>query len=391
MKNLFTNKLFMRLLIGVVVCLAAFGFTSTVAAQSICGATYTVKRGDYLMNIARTCGVSYSDLLKANPLITNQNLVFAGQVLKIPGDEIPPAGSQPGVYTVQPGDTLFKIRQRFNLSAAELLEANPAMGSTIKVGQVLNIPARIKFAPGGTAAILQGHLAANSQHDYLLSAGAGRILEVTLSAPSGLTLAVLGADGSTLQSAGSSSTFRGTLPKTQDYILVLASGGSALDYSVSVAIPLRIQFASGGTSVTLTGTVPASLSQFFSLRAVKGQTLNVTATPQDKLQLIIYGMDGSVLRSGMGEGASFSGVLPGTQDYILVLKSANQVQNFTLKVTIPAASTPPVSGISYIVKSGDTLFSIALRFQTTLDALLRANPQITRSNLIFTGQRINIP
>ena len=392
MKNLLSYKKFMHLFIAGAIFLASFGLTSAVAAQSTYGATYTVKRGDYLMNIARTCGVSYSDLLKANPWITNPSLVFAGQVLNIPADEIPATGSLPGVYTVQQGDTLFRIGQHFNLSVAELLEANPAIGSTLKVGQVLNIPARIQFAPGGTAAIRQGQLGANSKHYYLLGAGAGRTLEVTLSAPSGLTLAVLGADGSTLQSASSNSTFRGTLPKTQDYILVLASGGSAANYGVSVDIPVRIQFASGGTSATLTGTVPANLSQFFILRAGKGQTLNVTANPQDKLQLIIYGVDGSVLRSGMGEGASFSGVLPSTQDYILVLKSANQVQAFTLKVSVPATSTPPVSSTSsYTVKRGDTLLSIAQRFQTTVNALLRANPEITNKNVIPVGQVIYLP
>jgi LysM repeat protein len=391
MKDLLAFKKWLHLILAAAIFLAAFGLTSAVSAQSVCGATYTVKPGDYLTKIARTCGVSYSDLLKANPWITNPSLLYTGQVLNIPGSATPPAGSQPGVYTVQKGDTLYGIGQRFNLSVAELREANPAVGSAIQTGQVLNIPARIQFATGGTAAILQGHLGANSKHYYLVGAGAGRTLEVTLTAPSGLTLAVLGADGSTIQSASSSLTFRGVLPKTQDYILLLASGGSAADYGLSVDIPVRIQFAAGATSAALTGTIPANLGQFFILRAAKGQTLNVTAAPQDKLQLIIYGLDGSVLRSGMGEGASFSGVLPSTQDYILVLKSANQAQAFTLTVSIPAAPPPVSSTLSYTVKRGDTLMSIAVRFQTTINALLRANPIITNQNVIPVGMVIYLP
>lgn len=182
------------------------------------------------------------------------------------------------------------------------------------------------------------------------------------------------------------------MPKTQDYILVLSSGGSVTDYSLSLEIPVRIRFATGGTSAALSGTVPPNLSQFFILRAAKGQTLHVTASPQDKLQLIIYGVDGSVLKSGMGEGAAFNGVLPGTQDYILVLKSANQAQAFTLSVSIPATSPGPVTGTSsYIVQKGDTLFSIALRFQTNVDTLLRANPEITNRNVIPVGQIIYLP
>jgi peptidoglycan endopeptidase LytE len=120
--------------------------------------------------------------------------------------------------------------------------------------------------------------------------------------------------------------------------------------------------------------------------------LKVTATPDDKLQLIIYGFDGSVLRSGMGQGASFSGVLPSTQDYFLVLRSTNQVQSFTLVVSIPSGTTAPVTGTnSYTVQSGDTLLSIAMRFHTSVNALLRANPDITNKNVIPVGQVIYLP
>ena len=342
MKNLLSYRNFIKLLVAGTVLFANLGFTSVVAAQSSCGATYTVQPGDYLTKIARLCGVSYSDLLHANPTIINPSLIFPGQVLKVPS---------------------------------------------------ANSPARIQFATGGTSAIMQGKLEANSKLDYLLNAGADQTLEVTLSPSSSLTLAIFGADGSTIDSASSNLSFRGVLPKTQDYILELASGSSATDYSMSVDLPQRIRFTTGSTSANLTGTVPAVLSQFFILRAAKGQTLNVTATPQDKLQLIIYGVDGSVLRSGMGQGASFTGVLPSTQDYILVLKSANQVQAFTLNVQIiPAASPVPVTGApSYIVQKGDTLFRIALRFQTTVNALLLANPDITNRNLIRVGQIIYLP
>jgi LysM repeat protein len=392
MKNLLSYLNFTRIFFAGIILIGTLGLTSAVAAQSSCGATYTVQPGDYLTKIARNCGVSYSDLLKANPTITNPSLIFAGRVLNIPSGSIPVMGSQPGVYTVQKGDTLFSIGQRFNLRVADLREANQNIGSAIFVGQVLNIPARIQFATGGTSAIFQGQLGVNSKQVYLLNAGAGQTLEVTLSAPSGLTLTILGADGSTILSTSSNPTFRGSLPKTQDYILVLASGGSAVDYGMTVDVPLPIRFATGGTSATITGTVLANISQFFILWAGKGQTLNVTATPDDKLQLIIYGVDGSVLRSGMGQGASFSGVLPSSQAYILVLRSGNQAQAFTLNVNIPAGSPIPVTGSSsYTVQRGDTLLSIAVRFQTTVNVLLRANPEITNRNVISVGQVIYLP
>ncbi len=392
MRNILSYRKYLCLFLAGVVLLAILGPVSPVAAQSSCGATYTVKTGDYLTKIARTCGVSYSDLLKANPNILYPSLIYTGQVLNIPGTVIPVTGSSPSVYTVKTGDTLYSIGLHYSLTVAELREANSNLGSTLYAGQVLNIPARVRFATGGTSVILQGHLGANAKQYYLLAAGAGQTLEVTLTTPSALTLAILGADGSTTMSTSSNLSFRGVLPKTQDYILVLASGSSATDFSMSLDIPLRISFAAGSTSATLTGSVPAGISQFFILNAGKGQTLNVSATPSDKLQLIIYGVDGSVLRSGMGEGASFSGVLPSTQDYILVLRTANQVVSFTLNVSVPATSPVPVTSTrSYTVQKGDTLFKIALNFQTNVDALLRANPQITNRNVITAGQVIYLP
>lgn len=45
----------------------------------------------------------------------------------------------------------------------------------------------------------------------------------------------------------------------------------------------------------------------------------------------------------------------------------------------------------YIVKKGDTLWGIARRYQVALTALIGANPQIKNPNLIYPGNRVNIP
>jgi LysM repeat protein len=46
---------------------------------------------------------------------------------------------------------------------------------------------------------------------------------------------------------------------------------------------------------------------------------------------------------------------------------------------------------THIVKMGDTLSSIALKYETTVDAIMAINPQITNRNIIFDGQEIKIP
>jgi LysM repeat protein len=48
-------------------------------------------------------------------------------------------------------------------------------------------------------------------------------------------------------------------------------------------------------------------------------------------------------------------------------------------------------GKTHTVKVGDTLFGIALKNGTTVDAIMAINPQITNRNIIFEGQEIKIP
>jgi peptidoglycan DL-endopeptidase LytE len=52
---------------------------------------------------------------------------------------------------------------------------------------------------------------------------------------------------------------------------------------------------------------------------------------------------------------------------------------------------PTTGGQLYYAQRGDTLRKIAEKFSTTVDAILKLNPQITNPNLIYVGQGITIP
>jgi LysM repeat protein len=65
---------------------AAAAAPEAVAASDSCGDTYTVQRLDYLAKIARQCDTTVSSILSLNPQITNPNLIYTGQVLRLTED-----------------------------------------------------------------------------------------------------------------------------------------------------------------------------------------------------------------------------------------------------------------------------------------------------------------
>lgn len=83
--------------------------------------------------IAQRFGVTLQALINANPHIADPNLIFPGDVLCVPGAEPVPDCRIPkrcprgfrDRYTVKPGDTMFLIAQRFDVSLQALIAANP--------------------------------------------------------------------------------------------------------------------------------------------------------------------------------------------------------------------------------------------------------------------------
>ncbi len=64
----------------------------------------------------------------------------------------------------------------------------------------------------------------------------------------------------------------------------------------------------------------------------------------------------------------------------------------TLPPGVEPTATPTLQGIEYVVRPGDTLFSIAGRFRVTVNAIVRANPALQANpNLLSIGQRLIIP
>ena len=147
------------------------GYVGTSAVTG--GNTYTVQAGDTLIKIAKKFNLKVSEICEANS-ISRTSLLKVGQVLKIPGagsSETSAVTSAPATapvspsissvvtapesapqtqsassgvqsYTVQAGDSYWKLARRYNSSVEELMSMNNTSSDKLQIGQVIKVPAR---------------------------------------------------------------------------------------------------------------------------------------------------------------------------------------------------------------------------------------------------------
>ncbi len=198
------------------------------------------------------------------------------------------------------------------------------------------IPVRIAFARGTTAGAVEGTLPPYSRNYYVLGAQASQLMMVDVAPSEGLKLSIQGLDGAALLCGmGESTSYTGILPRTQDYLITVHTADSAANYALDVRIPERIRFAPGAVGAVREGTLGVKQQHAYVLGAMAGQEMRVRVTaPEDTVQRSIYGVDGTVLMSGMGGGAEFEGNLPSTQDYVVSIRTGPLAVSYTLEVTI---------------------------------------------------------
>ncbi len=98
---------------------------------------YTVKRGDTLYSIANANNITVDELKRANNL--NSNTLMIGQRLVIPTrDEVIEENYE--LYTVQRGDTLYSIARNFGVTVNDIMTLNRLTSTELTIGQQLLIP-----------------------------------------------------------------------------------------------------------------------------------------------------------------------------------------------------------------------------------------------------------
>lgn len=328
------------------------------------GRYYTVVAGDSLYLIAQRNNITLDALLAANPQITDPARISVGQVICVPGTTPSCEGT---LYTIRAGDTLFSLAQRYNTTVDAIIRANPGIDpSNLRIGQVICIPSSTPGpvpCPGGTLYTIRAG-------DTLFALA--QRYNTTVDA---IHRANPGIDPNNLR-VGQIICIPGTgpVPCPGGTLYTIRAGDTlfSLAQRFNVTVDAIIQANPGidpnnlrvGQVICIPGTGPAPCpgGTLYTIRA--GDTLFSLAqrynTTVDAILRANPGIDPNNLRVGQVI------CIPGT------------------------GPVPCPGGTLYTIRAGDTLFSLAQRFNVTVDAVLRANPGIDPNNLRI-GQEICIP
>jgi peptidoglycan DL-endopeptidase LytF len=351
------------------VLFATPAFANPVEAQTgVCGTTYVVQPGDTFFRIAQRCGVTLAALQAANPQISNINLIFPGQVLNIPGAvPIPPTGPQPTIVQISPvsgpSGTQVTITGS-NFEPNRLLHVGPAL-----LGQP---PAQLyevtTDADGDFQVIIPIPDSAQLNQTWVFIA---RDTQTNLTASSGTFFVT--------DEVGQVTTY------TVQFGDTLASIAQAHGTTVQALLLLNPQIVN--PNLIIPGQV---------IRVPVGIPIPPTGPPAE-LPVHIVARGETLFRIALRYGTTVSAILQVNPEIV----NPNRIfpgQAIRIPVAAPIPPTgpglpiPPTGDLPlHTVMQGETLFTIAQRYGTTVAAILQVNPQITNPNLIFAGQQIRIP
>ncbi len=384
------------------------------------GRYYTVVAGDSLYLIAQRNNITLDALLAANPQITDPARISVGQVICVPGTTPSCEGT---LYTIRAGDTLFSLAQRYNTTVDAIIRANPGIDpSNLRIGQVICIPSSTPGpvpCPGGTLYTIRA-----GDTLFALAQRYNTTVDAILRANPGI-------DPNNLR-VGQIICIPGTgpVPCPGGTLYTIRAGDTlfSLAQRFNVTVDAIIQANPGidpnnlrvGQEICIPGTgpVPCPGGTLYTIRA--GDTLfslaqrfNVTV---DAIIQANPGIDPNNLRVGQVICIPGTGPVPCPGGTLYTIRAGDTLfsiaQKFNVtvdailranpgidpnnlrigqEICIPGTGPAPCpGGTLYTIRAGDTLFSLAQRYNTTVDAILRANPGIDPNNL-RVGQVICIP
>ena len=338
---------------------------------------YTVQPGDTLFSIARRFQTTTDAIMRQNNLTSTT--INVGQRLLIPFfGTTPEVPEETFTYTVVAGDTLFSLANRFNTTVAEIKRLNNLTSDVLSIGQQLLIPGtEITPPPMITHTVVAGDTLFSLANRY----------------------------NTTVNEIMRQNNLTSTALRIGQQLLIPGSTPPPEPPEPPIITRPTLRYGDRGEDVV---DLQRLLESFgYSPGVIDGVfgsgTLNAVRAFQTARGLAADGVVGSATWNALlsettpityivvsGDSLySIANRFGTTVDAIMRLNNLTST-NLTIgqRLLIPVGETPP-SYITYTVVSGDSLWSIANRFRTTVEEIRRIN-NLT-SNLLSIGQVLKIP
>ena len=130
---------------------AAGLFLASAATAVNADSVHRVVKNDTVWALSQKFGVSIKSIEQLNHIDQNTNMIYVGQDLQIPNKDAQAPKNNTHTYTVQSGDSLWAIAQKFNTSVDHLKQLNGLTSNLIYVGQTLKVDVQATAQPAKAA------------------------------------------------------------------------------------------------------------------------------------------------------------------------------------------------------------------------------------------------
>lgn len=336
---------------------------------------YTVKRGDTLSRIAAEFNTTIAVIRFLNPTI-DINRIQVGQVICVPRVTVTPTCPSGTIYTIKAGDTFYTIANEFDVTVRQLQQANPLVNPyNLVVGQRICIPK--PPAPPPQPPVIPPCVDGTY---YVIRSGD---TFYSLASRFGVTIRAL-------QEAN---------PTVDPNSLVV---GRIICIPAKIVPPGTPPCAGGAYYTIEAGDTFFSIATRFGVTIAELEAANPNVDPTR----LMIGQRICIPREPRCPGGKIHVIASGDTLYKLVqqydvplraIVEANpgiNVENLQIgqEVCIPPYEPAELcpNGRTYIIKTGDTIASIAREFRITEAEILRFNPTIAPSEFVV-GRSICLP
>lgn len=336
---------------------AAGLFLASAATAVNADSVHHVVKNDTVWDLSQKFGVSIKSIEQLNHIDQNTNMIYVGQDLQIPNKHTQTPKNNTHTYTVQSGDSLWAIAQKFNTSVDHLKQLNGLTSNLIYVGQTLNVDGQ---------AVAQPVKAATPAPTKTVAQPVQQQAPVAKTSVASSTQKVASVQQAQQPSAQSTVKSTPAVQSTVKQAPVASTVSSAAPASSATqAQPVTSSVATSKVAPAVTSSSATTVS---SSQAPISRTASTSVSSSSSSQQTVASSSSSqtsVASSAVSSAAPASTV---------------NSQSSSKQAVIAANHTTAT------VKSGDSLYTIAQEYGVSVASLREANPNL--GNSLTVGQSI---